>query len=177
LSRGNRDEPIFPATEVRSGPDQRFEAVGPARKHWSNATPTRKIFKEDSPERLALFRPAQLSGYPRPVRTTDLPNAGAVQSRSQNLGHESPLTTFASYGAIDLKGAIDVADFNDSDKLGSGKEMVDRLSSLVAIFNRPEFDFRDNRAEGDDLLATEAVRESPFQRTSSRPLAKAYGAT
>ncbi len=54
--------------------------------------------------------------------------------------------------ANDLKGVIDVADFNDSDKLGSGKEMVDRLSNLVAIFNRPELDFRKNRAEGDDIL-------------------------
>lgn len=54
--------------------------------------------------------------------------------------------------ANDLKGVIDVADFNDPEKLGSGKEMVDRLSSLVAIFNRPELDFRKNRAEGDDIL-------------------------
>jgi len=54
--------------------------------------------------------------------------------------------------ANDLKGVIDVADFNDPEKLGSGKEMVDRLSSLVAIFNRPELDFRRNRAEGDDIL-------------------------
>ncbi|MGC9271940.1 N-6 DNA methylase, partial [Acidiphilium sp.] len=54
--------------------------------------------------------------------------------------------------ANDLKGVIDVADFDDPDKLGSGKEMVDRLSSLVGIFSRPELDFRKNRAEGDDIL-------------------------
>jgi type I restriction enzyme M protein len=34
--------------------------------------------------------------------------------------------------ANDLKGVIDVADFNDADKIGKGKEMVDRLSNLVA---------------------------------------------
>jgi type I restriction enzyme M protein len=54
--------------------------------------------------------------------------------------------------ANDLKGVIDVADFNDEDKLGKGKEMVDRLSNLVAIFDTPALDFRSNRAEGDDLL-------------------------
>ncbi len=54
--------------------------------------------------------------------------------------------------ANDLKGVIDVADFNDADKLGKGKEMVDRLSNLVAIFDTPSLDFRSNRAEGDDLL-------------------------
>src|SRR5713101_1568869 len=52
----------------------------------------------------------------------------------------------------ELKGVIDVADFNDEDKLGKGKEMVDRLSKLVAIFDTPALDFRSNRAEGDDLL-------------------------
>src|SRR5258708_15381502 len=54
--------------------------------------------------------------------------------------------------ANDLKGVIDVADFNDADKLGKGKEMQDRLSNLVAIFDNPALDFRKNRAEGDDLL-------------------------
>ncbi|WP_447601271.1 type I restriction-modification system subunit M [Nitrospira sp. Nam80] len=54
--------------------------------------------------------------------------------------------------ANDLKGVIDVADFNDVDKLGKGKEMVDRLSNLVAIFDTPALDFSANRIEGDDLL-------------------------
>src|SRR6267143_1404261 len=54
--------------------------------------------------------------------------------------------------ANDLKGVIDVADFNDADKLGKGKDMVVRLSNLIAIFDTPALDFRSNRAEGDDLL-------------------------
>lgn len=49
-----------------------------------------------------------------------------------------------------LRNVIDLADFNDEEKLGKGKEMVDRLSSLVTIFN--DLDFRGSRAEGDDLL-------------------------
>ena len=51
-----------------------------------------------------------------------------------------------------LTGVIDVADFNDAEKLGKGKEMVDRLSNLISIFNSPGLDFRNNRAGGDDLL-------------------------
>jgi len=54
--------------------------------------------------------------------------------------------------ANNLKGVIDLADFNNEDKLGSGKEMVDRLSNLIAIFQNPDLDFSRNRAEGDDLL-------------------------
>jgi type I restriction enzyme M protein len=52
--------------------------------------------------------------------------------------------------ANDLKGVIDQADFNDESKLGAGKDMQDKLSKLVAIFDG--LDFRANRAEGDDLL-------------------------
>lgn len=54
--------------------------------------------------------------------------------------------------ANNLKGVIDVADFNDDDKLGKGKEMVDRLTNLVAIFENPSLDFSKNKAEGDDIL-------------------------
>ncbi len=50
----------------------------------------------------------------------------------------------------DLKGVIDVADFNDEDKLGKGKDMQDRLSKLLGIFEN--LDLKTNRAEGDDLL-------------------------
>lgn len=50
----------------------------------------------------------------------------------------------------DLKGIIDVADFNDEDKLGKGKEMVDRLTNLIGIFEG--IDLTSNKVEGDDLL-------------------------
>ena len=54
--------------------------------------------------------------------------------------------------ANELKGVIDVTDFNNEDKLGRGKEMVDRLTNLISIFENPALDFSKNRAEGDDLL-------------------------
>src|SRR6185503_7311712 len=46
----------------------------------------------------------------------------------------------------------DMADFNDSTKLGDGKEKVERLTNLIAIFENPALDFSKNRADGDDLL-------------------------
>jgi type I restriction enzyme M protein len=46
----------------------------------------------------------------------------------------------------------DFPDFNDSGKLGDGKEKVDRLTNLIAIFENPALDFSTNRAEGDDIL-------------------------
>ena len=46
----------------------------------------------------------------------------------------------------------DMPDFNDATKLGSGKEMVERLTNLIAIFENPALDFSKNRADGDDIL-------------------------
>ncbi len=46
----------------------------------------------------------------------------------------------------------DLPDFNDAGKLGSGKEMVERLTNLIAIFENKALDFSKNRADGDDIL-------------------------
>ncbi|HEY9277098.1 MAG TPA: N-6 DNA methylase [Methylotenera sp.] len=46
----------------------------------------------------------------------------------------------------------DFPDFNDPNKLGEGQAMIDRLTNLVSIFQKPELDFSKNRAENDDIL-------------------------
>jgi type I restriction enzyme M protein len=46
----------------------------------------------------------------------------------------------------------DMPDFNEPSKLGSGKEMVERLTNLIAIFENRALDFSKNRADGDDIL-------------------------
>ena len=46
----------------------------------------------------------------------------------------------------------DFPDFNEESKLGTGKEMVDRLTNLIAIFENPALDFSKNVADGDDIL-------------------------
>ncbi|PFG52094.1 type I restriction enzyme M protein [Marinobacter sp. LV10R520-4] len=89
----------------------------------------------------------------------------------------------------DLKGVIDVADFNDEEKIGKGKEMVDRLTKLIGTFEG--LDMSSNRADGDDLLgdayeylmrhfATESGKsKGQFYTPSevSRILAKVIGIT
>ncbi|MCF7814403.1 MAG: type I restriction-modification system subunit M [Candidatus Cloacimonetes bacterium] len=47
---------------------------------------------------------------------------------------------------------IKATDFADENKLGKGKEMIDRLTKLVSIFENPALDFGKNTAEGDDIL-------------------------
>lgn len=68
----------------------------------------------------------------------------------QDIGSRLNTIIHALADANDLRNVIDLADFNDEEKLGKGKEMQDRLSKLVAIFE--DLDFRGSRAEGDDLL-------------------------
>ena len=51
--------------------------------------------------------------------------------------------------ANDLQGVINNADFDDPDKLGKGKELVDRITKLIGIFQ--DLDFTGSRAEGDDM--------------------------
>ena len=46
----------------------------------------------------------------------------------------------------------EMPDFNNAEKLGSGPDMVKKLSNLIAIFENPALDFSRNRAEGDDIL-------------------------
>ena len=69
---------------------------------------------------------------------------------NRDIGEKINVIISAFAKENDLNGVIDLADFDNSDKLGSGKEKQDRLSKLVAIFN--DLDLSANRVEGDDLL-------------------------
>lgn len=51
-----------------------------------------------------------------------------------------------------LKGALPDVSFNNPDELGRGKELVDKVSGLIAVFQNPVLDFRKNRASGDDII-------------------------
>ena len=91
----------------------------------------------------------------RPDALIDVPDGGGFADMvrlkgDKEIGDKINQIIARLAEANDLKGVIDQADFNDESKLGAGKEMQDRLSKLVAIFDG--LDFRANRAEGDDLL-------------------------
>lgn len=52
----------------------------------------------------------------------------------------------------ELVGALPDVSFVNTDELGSGKELVDKVSGLIAVFEDPAIDFRTNRASGDDII-------------------------
>ncbi len=94
-------DPLFPKTLMRVGASGGFEVAGLSREHWSTASPVRAIVRD-------AFAAADLPHFtPHAFRRT-LQDWGArrcqtpeqYKALSQNLGHDSVLTTFASYGTV-----------------------------------------------------------------------------
>ncbi|PHN04374.1 type I restriction-modification system subunit M [Flavilitoribacter nigricans] len=90
-------------------------------------------------------------------KLVDIPEGGSfsdmVKLKGQSdIGDKINKIIAALAKANDLNGIITVADFNDDEKLGKGKDKVDRLSNLIEIFENENLDFSSNRAENDDIL-------------------------
>lgn len=95
-------DPLFPKTQIGMGAEGGFTVLGLERAYWTSAAPIREIFRK-------RFEAAGLPYFhPHSFRKTlaqlayrlklDLEQAKAW---SQNLGHEKPMTTWASYGRIE----------------------------------------------------------------------------
>lgn len=90
-------------------------------------------------------------------KLVDIPEGGSfedmVELKGQpDIGNQINMIIGKLAGANGLNGIITVADFNDDEKLGKGKDKVDRLSNLIEIFENESLNFRSNRVENDDLL-------------------------
>ena len=70
----------------------------------------------------------------------------------KNIGEEFNKILAKIAEENDLQNVIDVVDFNDENKLGKGKDMIDALTGLVEVFQDPELDFSNNRADDNDVL-------------------------
>ena len=69
-----------------------------------------------------------------------------------DIGDKINIILAALAKANDLTGVVDVVDFNDSAKLGQGKDMIDRLTGLVGIFEHPNLNFKKHKAAKADIL-------------------------
>lgn len=95
------DDPLFPATRVAVGASQQFAACGLERRHWSNATPIRTIFREAfEAAGLPYFNPHSLRKTLVRLGESVCKTPEEFKAWSQNLGHEEVLTTFYSYGEV-----------------------------------------------------------------------------
>ena len=103
------DDPLFPSTAMRLDDQGQFAPAGVERRFWTTAAPIRAIFRR-------AFEAAGLPNYgPHSLRRTlvhlayDLKlGPREFKAWSQNLGHESVLTTFGSYGALSSYEQADV---------------------------------------------------------------------
>lgn len=95
------DDPLFPATEVGVVSGLGFSVVGLKRAHWQGTESVRKIFKDAFAQAGVpyctphSFRKTLTRFCHRMSLTPE-----QVMALSQNFGHESPLTTFTSYGKV-----------------------------------------------------------------------------
>ena len=103
------DAPLFPMTNVAIGSNQQFEVVGLKPSHWSTAAPIRYIFKlafENSG--LNYFNPHSFRNTLTHLAQSRCKTPEAFKAWSQNLGHESVLTTLYSYGEVSSQRQADI---------------------------------------------------------------------
>jgi integrase len=96
------NDPVFPKTKLTHNYEQSFIASGLDRTHWSNASPIRAIFKfafENA--RFPYFSPHRFRDTLVQFGQQHCKTPEQFKAFSQTLGHESPMTTFTSYGYID----------------------------------------------------------------------------
>jgi integrase/recombinase XerD len=125
---------------VSQGSNDHFAASGIARAHWASADAVRKILREAF-EGIGLhgfnphsFRHALALLAERKCRTPE-----EFKAWSQNLGHESVLTTFSSYGTLLEHRQADVIK-SLKEPGGSSNDpeaLLRRISELVQGFALP----------------------------------------
>jgi integrase len=95
------DDPLFPATHVAPGANRQFEVSGLERVHWRSASPIRAIFREAFVSAgLPYFNPHSFRNTLVQLGQEICKSPKEFKAVSQNLGHESPLTTLLNYGEV-----------------------------------------------------------------------------
>ena len=97
---GNND-PLFPQSNVVVGKERLFTASGLKKEHWRTATPIRDIFRKAfAAAGLPYYNPHSFRNTLARLGETLCQSPEEFKAWSQNLGHESVLTTLYSYGHV-----------------------------------------------------------------------------
>jgi integrase len=131
------DDPLFPATRVVLGNGQQFIVCGLDRRHWSNATPIRKIFKEAfTSAGLEYFNPHSFRKTLAQLGEKVCQTPEEFKAWSKNLGHEQVMTTFSSYVAVasrrqaELIRALKRPKMSQDDVISQMKDLVNSVTTL-----------------------------------------------
>lgn len=132
------DDPLFPSTLVTTGIAQLFTSVGLEPICWSSAGPIRAIFKQAFEfAGIPYFNPHSLRDTLTIFGEQTCQTPEQFKAWSQNLGHDSPLTTFTSYGKVSLhrqgeliRTAVQKA--SKDEKLDRMLEMMERMQKQTS---------------------------------------------
>lgn len=126
------DDPLFPATAVEVGENQQFGPVGLKREHWSSASPMREIFRTAfKAAELPYFNPHSFRKTLVRLGETTCQTPEDFKAWSQNLGHESVMTTFRNYGTVDARRQTEIIRGLGKPKRVVGAD-VSRIADAVA---------------------------------------------
>lgn len=123
-------DPLFPKTEIGLDADYSFSNMGLSKEHWKTASPVITVLKK-------CFADAGHDYYhPHSFRKTIIRLGEQIcrtpeefKAWSQNIGHESPLTTFISYGYVDVHRQGDII-------LGLGKDEAKSENEIMQMLKR-----------------------------------------
>jgi len=127
--------PLFPMTELGLDAQNEFVAIGIKPEHWSSAAPIREIFKQAFKQAgLEYFNPHSFRNTLVQLGQTRCKTPEAFKAWSQNLGHESVLTTLYSYGEVDRQRQAEIINklstTNDKAK-DSQKELAQKIAKAL----------------------------------------------
>ena len=133
------DDPLFPKTEVIQGQDRTFQAGGILKEHWRTTEPIRRVFKVAFESAgLPYFHPHSFRRTLTVLGERLCQSPEEFKSWSQNLGHEQVLTTFYSYGEVQLRRQAEIMQQlgmpNESEKLGVDVDEV--AEALWRVMNK-----------------------------------------
>lgn len=135
---GNED-PLFPKTQIGQNKAANFQVSGVVNEHWSSAAAIRKIFKvEFAAADLPTFNPHSFRNTLAALGETICRSPEEFKAWSQNLGHEGVLTTFYSYGDVQVSRQADFfkrfkeprTEANSHDVAGLAKALALEMANL-----------------------------------------------
>jgi integrase len=130
------DDPLFPATEIGLATDGGFAPVGLARRNWASTEPVREIFRQAfTTAGLPYFNPHSFRDM-LVHHVMGLPLSPAeMKAWSQNLGHNSVLTTFTSYGEVPVHRQGELIRSLAAVSPTSGGASPEQIAALEAMLN------------------------------------------
>jgi integrase/recombinase XerD len=97
------DDPVFPQTLIVTDADKGFTVAGLKPEFWASAAPIRLMFRTAFERAgLSYFNPHSFRKTLTDLGQRKCQSPEEFKAWSQNLGHESPLTTFTSYGQLSV---------------------------------------------------------------------------